>query len=57
MKYMFEKCTHNDDGSATIPPGLVSRWTRQAATTYADLPEKEKESDRVEADAIYEIVK
>lgn len=27
----------------------VQRWRRQAATSYADLPESEKESDRIEA--------
>lgn len=49
MNYMFSKCTHNPDGSVTIPPDLVERWTRQMNTDYIDLPENEKTSDRQEA--------
>ncbi len=44
--YMFSQCTRNPDGSLTIPPELVHRWTRQAATGYEQLTETEKESDR-----------
>ena len=50
MEYMFSKSTYNDDGSITIPKDLVDRWTRQMNTDYLDLPEKEKDSDRIEAD-------
>lgn len=57
MKYMFSKCTKNEDGSMTIPKDSVDRWTRQMDTKYADLPEKEKESDRDEADKMIGIVK
>ena len=55
MHYMFDKSTKNDDGSVTIPPDLVERWTRQAATSYSELPESEKASDRKEAKAIISI--
>jgi len=46
MKYLFSKCTPNGDGSVAIPANLVERWTGQANTSYADLTEKEKQSDR-----------
>ena len=49
MKYMFGKSVHNDDGTITIPSWAVSRWTLQMNTSYKDLPEDMKESDREEA--------
>jgi hypothetical protein len=55
MRYLFEKSTKNDDGSITIPPESAARWERQAATPYADLPEKEKKSDLDEADKMLTI--
>jgi len=56
MKYMFEKSTQNSDGSITIPPSLVERWTRQMNTIYGALPESEKQSDLEEADKMLDIV-
>lgn len=50
MVYLFEKSICNEDGSITIPPDLVKRWNRQIQTNYYALPEKEKDSDRIEAD-------
>ena len=46
MKYLFEKCEMNEDGTATIPEWAVVRWTRQMNTPYEDLTEDEKQSDR-----------
>lgn len=56
MKYLFSKSTLNDDGSFTIPPDLARRWARQVVTRYDVLPENEKESDRVEARKMLNIV-
>lgn len=50
--YQFSICTRNEDGSITIPKEKVERWERQALTAYPDLSEKEKESDRKQADKI-----
>jgi hypothetical protein len=56
MLYLFSKSEINPDGSVTIPPGLVERWQRQSETDYADLSEKEKQSDRDEVARILPII-
>lgn len=56
MIYMFSKMTINEDGTATMPKWAVERWSRQMNTKYSDMPENEKESDRVEADRMLSIV-
>ena len=57
MIYLFKKASENKDGSVTIPSDLVERWKRQSITEYKDLPEKEKDSDRVEAKEILSVLK
>lgn len=57
MSYLFSRSTFNADGTVTIPADLVARWQRQIQTSYVDLPELEKISDRDEADAILKIIK
>lgn len=53
MRYLFDVSgDFNEDGSFTIEPQYVERWTRQMNTPYTDLPEEEKRSDREEADKI-----
>lgn len=46
QKYMHSKCTQGNDGSLIIPANLARRWTHQSVTSYADLSDEEKESDR-----------
>ena len=46
QRYLHSKGTPQPDGSLLLPTDQVSKWTRQMSTTYADLSEKEKESDR-----------
>lgn len=46
QKYMHAKGSRLADGSLVIPGDLVAQWDRQIVTPYAELSEKEKESDR-----------
>lgn len=48
QRYMHEKGVRQADGSLLIPPDLVAQWDRQIATPYAELSDKEKESDRAQ---------
>jgi len=60
IKHMFAKCSETcpEDGKLfhqeclIIPQWAVERWTRQANTQYKDLAEREKDSDRAEADRV-----
>lgn len=36
----------NEDGSITIPAVLIKAWRRQINTSYKDLTDNEKQSDR-----------
>ncbi len=51
QRYLHEQCEVNEDGSLTIPAELATRWARQMNTSYDALTEKEKDSDREQADA------
>ena len=57
QKHLFSKCIINEDGSMTIPKEFVERWTRQINTSYIDLSELEKDSDRKEAIRIIDCIK
>ncbi|MCP1561894.1 UNVERIFIED_ORG: hypothetical protein M2438_005401 [Methylobacterium sp. SuP10 SLI 274] len=46
QKYVHSKAARQPDGSLVIPAELVTRWDKQISTTYAELSDKEKESDR-----------
>jgi len=46
QSYMHSKAVRQPDGSLLLPADLVEKWERQIATDYANLSEKEKESDR-----------
>ena len=46
MEYQFSLCQEQADGSLVIPAEKVERWKRQLTTSYAELSEDERESDR-----------
>jgi hypothetical protein len=46
QRYMHSKCLRKPDGSLLVPAELVARWEKQIETKYAELDDKEKESDR-----------
>jgi len=56
MRYLFDKCLKNEDGSYLIPSDFVKRWERQMNTNYEQLSEKEKESDREIAQIILDFL-
>lgn len=47
QRYVHSKCIPQGDGGDLLIPGdLVRRWEKQIATSYSELTEEEKESDR-----------
>jgi hypothetical protein len=46
QRYMHGRGILQPDGSLLLPAELVARWTRQISTSYEDLDDKQKESDR-----------
>jgi len=52
MTHLFSKCTTDESGNIVIPKGYVDNLKKQMTTSYADLSEAEKDSDRREADRI-----
>lgn len=50
MNYLFSRGVFTPDGECILRAGDVERWQRQCRTSYAELPEEEKASDRVEAE-------
>ncbi|MHA2022730.1 MAG: hypothetical protein ACTSWQ_03615 [Candidatus Thorarchaeota archaeon] len=52
MTYQFSVCEEALNGSVYIPVESYQRWARQIVTPYADLTEREKDSDREQAEKI-----
>lgn len=52
MRWQFSVCETQEDGRVLIPAELVQRWIRQMSTSYSELSEKEKDSDREQADKV-----
>lgn len=56
MRYQFSVCLPNGLGGALIPSDKAERWQRQMDTPYADLTDKEQQSDRHQADKVLGVV-
>lgn len=56
MEYLFQFGQETEDGSFTITSEKAERWRRQIKTSYADLSESEKESDRREARKVMQLL-
>ena len=46
QRYVHDKGHRQPDGSVLLSADLVSRWDRQINTSYEDLTNEEKDSDR-----------
>ena len=56
IKHMFRQCEPTKNNELVIPRWAAERWTRQSETPYCELSEKEKDSDRAEADKFLVII-
>ena len=56
MQYLFSVSQEYSAGSMMIPADKALRWHRQMHTPYADLTEKEKDSDRDQADKVLSVL-
>lgn len=56
QKYLHGLCIVNADGSLTIPASNVAHWRRQIHTSYAELTEREKQSDRDQVERYMPII-
>lgn len=59
MEYLFSKCLQSAKGTGedvVIPSEFAQLWVRQMQTPYMELPDNEKESDRIEADKYLPII-
>lgn len=57
MRWMFGKSGVDRQGNCVVPRELYKRWYRQMKTSYTDLSEEEKDSDRKEADEFISLFK
>lgn len=57
MRYLFSVCVCNEDASITIPSDTAARWIKQMNTSYSDLSEQQKESDRHQADKVIAVLR
>ena len=56
QRYMHGKGIRQNDGALVIPADLVARWERQIETSFPNLPNEEKESDREQVERYLPII-
>lgn len=57
LQHLFRRCCiHEDANHCLIPPNLTHRLRRSMETPYSELPETEKEKDRLQADEMLKII-
>lgn len=54
-KRLFSECVRKEDGSLTIPSYVVERCEQQMNTTYKDLSEPEKYSNKEEVNMFLDV--
>lgn len=58
QKYVHSKCLPSaDDGIWQIGEEFIKRWGKQINTSYADLTEQEKNSDRDQVMRYWDLIK
>jgi len=57
MRYMFDQGEQDLEGNWIMPRKLVERWRVQMNTPYSDLTDKEKDSDREQADKMLPVIR
>ncbi len=56
MRYLLSVCERSNDGRYIIPAEMANRWEKQINSVYIDLSEKEKDSDREQADKVLRLL-
>jgi hypothetical protein len=55
QKYLHSLCKKTPDGELIIPANSVKHWEKQINTSYSDLSEREKDSDRQEVKRYWDL--
>jgi hypothetical protein len=56
MNYLFSVSQEEQDGAYRIPVEQAQRWIKQVNTSYVELSDLEKESDREQADKVLDLL-
>ena len=56
QKYLHSKCKRTPDGDLIIPAGYVESLEKLSKTSYSDLSEEKKDSDREEVKKYWDLI-